>query len=326
VVDSASHLLDAVRRLNESLDPSRVLVRVCEEAARLLEADSAGVFLGGGADGVRARATYGQPAERIGEAVELGEGLVGEVLERGEARLVEGGLAVPLRWDGRLRGALAVGYERERDAGREELALLEAFGDLAAAACRNASAHAELALAARTDTLTGCLNHAAMHDALHREFERCRRKGHALSLVIVDLDEFKQVNELHGHLAGDAVLRQVGESLRQSVRAYDLVARYGGDEFAVIAIDADEATATEVALRALEAIGRALGALGSAGQATAATAGVAEWEAGDSPTALIARADRALLHGKHSGLRGTAVHASSLPGAVAGGGAGSGGC
>ena len=136
--------------------------------------------------------------------------------------------------------------------------------------------------------------------------------------MILDLDEFKQVNELHGHLAGDAVLRQVGESLRQSVRAYDLVARYGGDEFAVIAIDADEATAMEVALRALDAIARALSALGSAGQATAATAGVAEWQAGDSPSALIGRADRALLHGKHLSGRGTAVRASSLPAAAAG--------
>jgi diguanylate cyclase (GGDEF)-like protein len=313
VVDGASRILDAVRRLNESLDPSRVLVRVCEEAARLLDADNASVFLGSRDGGIRVGATYGQPAERIGEAVKVGEGLVGEVVERGEPMLADGGLAVPLRWEGRPRGALAVGYERERGATRDELALLEAFGELAAAACRNASAHAELALTARTDTLTGCLNHAAMHDALHREFERCRRKGHALSLVILDLDEFKQVNERHGHLAGDEVLRQVGESLRQSVRAYDLVARYGGDEFAVIAIDADEATATEVAVRAVEAIGRALGALGSAGQATAATAGVAEWQAGDSPTALIGRADRALLHGKHTGSRGEAVRASSLP-------------
>ena len=324
MVDGAARLLDAVRGLNESLDPSRVLARVCEEAARLLDADSASVFLGTGADGVRTRATYGQPAERIGEAVNPGEGLVGEVMERDEPMLAERALAVPLRWEGRLRGALAVGYQLDRGATRDELALLEAFGDLAAAACRNASAHAALALAARTDTLTGCLNHAAMHDALHREFERCRRKGHALSLVILDLDEFKQVNERHGHLAGDEVLRQVGESVRHSVRAYDLVARYGGDEFAVIAIDADEATATEVALRVVEAIGRALGGLGPRGQATAATAGVAEREPDDSPTALIARADRALLHGKHQGGRGNAVRASSLPAATRDAGSGGG--
>jgi len=296
VADGAARLLDAVRRLNESLDPSRVLVRVCEEAARLLDADNASVFLGSGDEGVRLAATYGGPA-----------GLIGEVVGLDEPMPTDGGLAVPLRWEGRMRGILAVGFGSARAATRDELGLLEAFGDLAAAACRNASAHAELALAARTDMLTGCLNHAAMHDALHREFERARRTGHALSLVMIDLDEFKQVNERHGHLAGDELLRRVGESLRQSVRAYDLVARYGGDEFAVIAIDADEETATEVAARAVEAIGGA------------ATAGVAEWEAGDSPTALIARADGALLHGKHQAGRGTAVRASSLPAGSGGG-------
>jgi GGDEF domain-containing protein len=232
VSDSATRLLDAVRHLNQSLDPSQVLLRVCEEAARLLDADNATVFLGSADEGMRAEATYGRPAERIGD------------------QLTEGAATVPLRWDGRLRAVLAVGFEPERPLSVNELELLEAFGELAAAACRNATAHAGLALAARTDALTGCLNHSAMHDALGREMERCRRKGHALSLVILDLDEFKQVNELHGHLAGDEVLRHVGESLRQSVRAYDLVARYGGDEFAVIAIDADEATAMEVARRA----------------------------------------------------------------------------
>ena len=97
-----------------------------------------------------------------------------------------------------------------------------------------------------------------------------------------------------------------------------MVARYGGDEFAVIAMDADEATAAEVARRAVAAIERALATLGSAGEATAATAGVAEWHAGDSPTMLIGRADRALLHGKHSGLRGTAVRESALPAAAPG--------
>jgi len=337
VTESASRLLDAVRRLNQSLDPSQVLLRVCEEAARLLGADTATVFLGNPADGLRTEATYGRPGERIGEQVDVGEGLVGEVAERDEPMLGDAALAgktdarahralaVPLRWDGRLRGVLAVGFEREQPASRDELELLEAFGELAAAACRNASSHAGLALAARTDALTGCLNHSAMHDALGREIERCRRKGHMLSLVIVDLDEFKQVNELHGHLAGDDVLRQVGESLRESVRAYDLVARYGGDEFAVIAMDADEATATEVARRAVEAIERALATLGSAGEATAATAGVAEWQAGDSPSELIGRADRALLHGKHSGLRGTAVRASALPAASDGDAASGGG-
>src|SRR4029079_18015355 len=106
---------------------------------------------------------------------------------------------------------------------------------LSSPACRTADAHAKLALAARTDGLTGCLNHAAMQDTLRREVERASRTGRRLSLAIVDLDDFKDVNEEHGHQVGDRVLQSVGETLRDNVRTYDTVARYGGDEFAVIA-------------------------------------------------------------------------------------------
>ena len=228
-------------------------------------------------------------------------GVVERVLKRGEPGGAGDELAVPIRWGGQLRGALSVSSVREP--GPEQLELLATYGELAAAACRNASTHLELALAARTDALTGCLNHAAMHESLQREFERAGRHGEPLSLVILDLDDFKQVNETHGHLAGDEVLRRVGQALRASVRAYDLVARYGGDEFAIIAIDAAEATAAEVAQRAVERIRYELASLGS-GDITAATAGVAEWRRGDTPATLIARADGALLDGKHEGGRG----------------------
>ena len=167
-----------------------------------------------------------------------------------------------------------------------------------------------LALAARTDGLTGCLNHAAMQDTLRRALERCRRTGSGLALAIVDLDDFKQVNERHGHQAGDEVLKHVGAALGDSVRAYDVVARYGGDEFAIIAIDADEIVAADVVTRGLNEIQGRLGELAIGSEATRATAGVAEWPPGDSPTMLIARADEALLHGKHQGNRGMVVRAS----------------
>jgi len=324
-------LARAARTLSESLELNRVLVKICEEAASILGSDYANVFLGSARNGLRLDATFGLPPELIGARVRTGEGLVGKAIERDEPMLtndyqalprqvplepfsrVKSSLAVPMHWDGELRGALALGFFKQRLVTREELSLLEAFADLAAAACRNASAHAGLALAARTDGLTGCLNHAAFHDTLRRELERCRRTGHSLSLAVVDLDDFKQVNERHGHLAGDEVLRRVGQALRQNVRPYDLVARYGGDEFAIVAIDSDERTAAEVAGRAIEGVARAVERLDYPQGAGAATAGVAEWSAGDGPTELIARADRALLYGKQQGERGGAVCASELP-------------
>lgn len=308
-----ARLLDAARSISQTLDPPRLMVRICEQAARVAEADYADAFLVTEAEGLRLEATYGRPGHAIGAQVEAGEGAAGRALQSGRPQSDDRCLTVPLRWDGQLRGALAV----ERAAGPapsgEHTVLLEAFAELASAACRNAAAHAELALAARVDGLTGCLNHAAMQDTLRRELERCRRTGGGLSLALVDLDDFKQVNEAHGHLAGDEVLRRVGEALRQTVRAYDVVARYGGDEFVVIAIDADERTATDVVARALAAIGRALDELGLDDGATAATAGVAAWQPDESATMLIARADVALLYGKQQGARGTVLSASAVP-------------
>ena len=295
-------LLAAARSLGQTLDPSRLLVRVCEQAVRVVRGERSDVYLCG--DELRREATYGRPARAIGAAA--GD-VAAAVAERGVPVSLGQVAAVPLRWEEQLRGVLVVELGEGRDAGAPEIRLLGELAALASAAFRNATTHAELALAARTDGLTGCLNHAAMQDTLRREIERATRGGRSLSVALVDLDDFKQVNEEHGHQVGDEVLRQVGEALRQSVRVYDVVARYGGDEFAIIAIDADEDAAAEVMTRALAAIGDALGKLGVASRATA---GVAQWVADESSTMLIARADRSLLEGKHALGKGGVVRAS----------------
>jgi diguanylate cyclase (GGDEF)-like protein len=323
-------LARAAKTLNETLDLNRVLVSICEEAASILHAGAAAVHVGDAEHGLRAKAVYGLPFDAIGSRMRVGEGLAGKVVERDEPMLtndyqamparpelsflgdVRSGLSVPMRWGGELRGALTVVYKRPFLVTREHLALLEAFADLAAAACSNATAHAGLARAARTDALTGCLNRAAFQRTLTRELERSGRTGTSLSLALIDLDDFKEVNERHGHLAGDEVLTRVGQALRQAVRPYDHVARYGGDEFAILALDADEDAARQVASRALARVVEALADL-EPGARTEATAGVAEWRSGEREERLIERADRALLYGKHQGVRGVALGASTLP-------------
>jgi len=87
---------------------------------------------------------------------------------------------------------------------------------------------------AATDSLTGCMNRRALSAELEAELERARRYNLATTILLADIDRFKLVNDTRGHIAGDSVLRQVGEILRREARSVDLVARYGGEEFVVV--------------------------------------------------------------------------------------------
>lgn len=144
---------------------------------------------------------------------------------------------------------------------------------------------------ARTDELTGLANRRAWDEELRREFERARRSGHQLHVAMLDLDGFKRFNDERGHQAGDNLLRELGAEWRLSARVTDLLARYGGDEFALLLPNCTPETARAVVER--------LSAVLPGG--VSCCAGLARWDGQMSAEELMARADSALYASKTAG-------------------------
>jgi diguanylate cyclase (GGDEF)-like protein len=151
------------------------------------------------------------------------------------------------------------------------------------------------------DSLTGLLNHARLADRLALELERCRRTGGEISFALVDLDRFKEVNDRHGHPAGDRVLRAAAHALAAGLRRTDIVGRYGGEEFGLILLD----TPPDEARRTLDQIRESFGALRfEAGRMpfnVTFSAGVAGSRQFPSADLLVRAADEGLYEAKATG-------------------------
>ena len=182
-----------------------------------------------------------------------------------------------------------------------EAAMLERVLPDLAHPLRNALMYREALAAAARDPLTGAGNRASLDAALPREVELARRHGTPLSVVMIDVDRFKTVNDRFGHLAGDVVLGGFAARIRSCVRSSDLLFRFAGDEFAILAGNAPLAGAARVAERIRAAVAeRALDT--PAGQvAVTASLGVACRRRDESGADLLARADGALYAAKAGG-------------------------
>jgi diguanylate cyclase (GGDEF)-like protein len=218
---------------------------------------------------------------------------------------VHGALGVPLLGRNGKIGWLGV-FSRDPDArfGDDDVRRLEELAERVAPAIENARRFREARQLADLDSLTGLHNRRYFHETLGREVDRAQRYQRRLSLVIVDVDGFKEINDRIGHLAGDAVLAEIADRIRQVVRSADIPCRVGGDEFAVIVPEVEGGQARQLVGR----IQRAVSAqpIARAGRVRV-SAGVADIQPNDSPTTLFERGDESLYAAKHAGKGGLAA-------------------
>ena len=209
-------------------------------------------------------------------------------------------IAVPLIARGRLKGTLNI-YRVGEDAhfSDEEFLLATRFGDAAALAIDNAHVRARLEHQASTDALTGLYNHRTFHERLRLELVRASTEHSTVALVMIDLDDFKKVNDVYGHGIGDRLLSEVADVLRSSVRTSDVVCRVGGEEFAIIVPAADLGSTIGLA----ERLGRRLNVLEAeaAGRLTVSTGIALGPDHAANPRELVACAEAAMMTAKSRG-------------------------
>ena len=257
--------------------------------------------------------------EVMSETFSFGEGITGWAVEHREAVLAnkahldprvrfvpgtpvepEALIAVPLIARGHLKGTLNI-YRVGEDVvfTDEEFLLARRFGDAAALAIDNAHIRAHLEHQAETDALTGLYNHRAFHDRLRQELVRASAEHTTVGLLMLDLDDFKKVNDVYGHGIGDQFLSQVADVLRATVRQGDVVCRVGGEEFGVILPSGDLRGSMVLA----ERIGGELGKLeaDAAGRLTVSTGIAIGPEHAANPRELVACAEAAMMTAKTRG-------------------------
>ncbi len=231
-----NELHDISMVIGSVLEPREVMSRTLGGLGRLVEHDVACVYLVENGSAVR-RATRGDVKLAPPRRIRLGEGPIGGLLAAGGTCLMASNhraLTVALRASGVTIGALHVVRLEGSPFADDDRKLVELVAAEAAAAVQNARLYEQTQRLATTDPHTGLFNYRYFREALEMEVARARRLGYAIGLLMVDLDNFKIVNDTFGHPVGDKVLREVASVLRRNLRRTDVAARYGGEEFAVI--------------------------------------------------------------------------------------------
>ena len=231
-------------------DPVHMLSQIASEIQRNFSFDHIGIgLLDHPTKEVEIKAEAGATAHATGRKIPLGQGILGRVARTGERALVQNALpgnltgilpdsravlCIPITYGENLIGVLNVESRSENAFSPQDVLILNTLADLLATALHNAFVFQKLQQQSITDGLTGIKTRRFFWEALSAEWKRASRSGRPFSVVLIDLDKFKEVNDTMGHFEGDLVLARVGRLLEQKSRQSNVVARYGGDEFIVL--------------------------------------------------------------------------------------------
>ena len=300
--------------LTGSIDLDEVLSRTLEAAGAIDGADAALVMLpdaqggkplvatlGLSVEEAERHAITGPPDGRLARSITMSYTYpqLERAAQESAEEIIHSGVAIPLPGESETLGYLTV-FTRAKSHhfSDDDVRQLETLAMRAGPAIENARRFREARQLADLDALTGLHNRRYFHETLARECARAHRYERKLALIVFDLDDFKDVNDRIGHLAGDAALAEAAERVKDVVRTADIASRIGGDEFAVIMPESSLHDADQLYRRILSAVSAR--PLGQAGKLYL-SAGVAELRPEDDPVSFFQRADDALYRAKEAG-------------------------
>jgi diguanylate cyclase (GGDEF)-like protein len=328
-------LQDIGMKLVSIINPESLFASIVTETRQRLHYDSCAILEIKG-DHLVFKASSGEfPDELVGFKIPIGKGITGrcalekKVINVSDIRLdpdyivsgiqeIRSEIACPVISEGELLGVLTVESKNVNAFGEDDIRVLSILSLQVAVGMRNARMYAEIEKLAVTDPLTGLYNYRYFHQRLGAELARSQRYHHPLSIIMIDLDDFKKINDQCGHLVGDRVLREAALAFRKNIRRYDepmilkgaeldIVSRYGGEEFIIIQPDTpmDGALVCAERLRTMlkKRIGPEAGLPCNEDSPARVTGsfGVATFRDNDTLESIIKRADVSMYQAKERG-------------------------
>ncbi|SES81250.1 sensor domain-containing diguanylate cyclase [Anaerobranca gottschalkii] len=258
--------------INASLDIEKTLSKVGEHCSQVLELNSLYIFLLEGDEELKAVYCKGDMKDYLEKTnLKLGQGATGYCAQSKQTVLVEDTakdsrifnnaldqsyslLAVPMIRGENLIGVITGIKYKKKAFNKTEVLLLEILANQAAVALANAKTFKDMETKAIIDDLTKVYNYRYFQQRIQQEVEKAALEGSKVSLMVIDLDDFKRINDTYGHTVGNRVLIDLASIFRKYIRKYDVLFRYGGDEFVILFPDTDKVTAEKVAKRILKEV------------------------------------------------------------------------